>query len=239
MARRYKPKAMLMTVLLALALPASMAWGAAGEEPADGDAGTSAPQGSVSEEAEFEVNIKSLISERQRLDDAKARLAAMKQRFERRAKAKKPEKVEEPKPEPVAPTEPKQTTAVAPAACNAVEIPLAMEDAKSLMCLASSLYELGHYAKALSCYEQVDVSKLTDDDAAWLSFQKGNCQFFSGEYEKCERSMADVTSKHSETVWSKHAAAVIKDLHFWQQREAIIKAAEQTTQTSDAEESSP
>lgn len=230
MVQRYEPKAVLLMALLVVVFPTLAVQDAAAEEQTDGDAAAPAVQDSAEEEVEFEANIKSLISERQRLKEAKARLTAVRLRIERTSKAKQSEKPAAPEPKPAPQVEPKQCTQRDEAETKAIEIPLNLENTKSLMSLASSLYELGHYGKALACYEQVNTSKLTDHDAMWLSFQKGNCYFFTREYEKCEKCMASITTDRSETIWSKHAAGVIKDIRFWEQREALTKAAEQSTQ---------
>ena len=124
MVRPYEPKAILIVALLAVVFPTFVAWDTAAAEQAGGAADVPTLQSSAKEEAEFEANIKSLVSERQRLDDARARLAAMKLRVDRTAKTQKPEKTEAPKPEPTAPVEPQQSAQRDEAAPKALEIPL-------------------------------------------------------------------------------------------------------------------
>jgi len=230
MARRDRPKAMPLVTVFAVLFSAFAAWDGTAEEQAGEATTASALQSSTKEEAEFEASIKTLISERQRLDEARARLAAMKLRIERAAKVKKTEEKPATGPKPTAPAKPKQAAEDGGPPTEPVEIPIDLEGTKSLMTLASSLYELGRYREALAYYEQIDASTLTNADVAWLTFQKGNCHFFARDYEKCERCMAAVTAKYAETIWSKQAAAVQKDIHFWRQREDIIKTSEQPTQ---------
>ena len=171
------------------------------------------------QEEAFERHIKDLIEWRRNLNKAERQHKTIMLRIERlRKQREEAERMRKRRAKPKDAATPGPQGAPKPLP---IDLDFDLKDTKSLLLLALSLYRLGDYEKALHYYQQVAGRKPSQRDHVWAQFQIGNCQFALGQYDECVATMSAIANAYPDSIWSRHAAFVIKDVSFWKKRQTI------------------
>jgi tetratricopeptide (TPR) repeat protein len=71
---------------------------------------------------------------------------------------------------------------------------------------AQRLYDTGQYVQAAEVYSHVDRPAFPPADVAWALYQRGNCFYHTGDYDKATEAYARLTAEYADSEWVRFAA---------------------------------